>query len=744
MSCLDVSLSSFRFEGDARHLRRDRIGTPEERSEGYDSRYDFSTLFYDVYYDDRVGEIRIVCPTLMNFQSLVEQTCFFIDGEEVDLLGIESLSRGAVLRLPCEIPDPKVLRLKHDDFGGEVPIGRLHLDHFAGKNVLFAISKDNRLEWIEDWLRYYVKVHGANAVLIFDNESSIYEMDALRKAIAGVQGIETAAVVRAWFPFGPGGSGNVNFNSKFLHMTMVELGRQRFLFDARAVLNVDIDEFVYSRSGRSVFDATVDNPEGYLRFNGEWVYPKTPLKGEFPRHLDHGFTRKDGRPKVSRKWSIVPNGPLRDRLWRTHRIKSRKDPVTDEFGFWHFRKISTNWDYARDEPWLDAEMQADQRLQRAMSDVFRDKPEPQMTIGRKLLITAMKNEAPYILEWVAYHRAIGFDDILVYSNDCSDGTVELLDRLQELGVLVHERNVVLRRGPQKSALKAAKSHPLTAGADWIYVADIDEFLNIKIGDGQVDTLIKALPGADVIPVTWKLFSNDKRDRIEDEFVISQFCESELDLEDGGLQNRFVKSLFRVNSDVERFGTHGPVVPSDCLGNFSWVQPDGRVLNETDNLTRPAVKYAYEIAQINHYAVKAVDAYLVKKERGRVNHVNHVMGLKYWKKMCRGGARDQTILRHLDKVRAVVDALLTDHRVKALHHSGVEWHQQRAMDLLEIPEFQALKEDIQALEPVTASKDKIVLENCLDSIRAIWGGMDEKDRTQLIERLERVSQAKLSA
>ena len=33
----------------------------------------------------------------------------------------------------------------------------------------------------------------------------------------------------------------------------------------------------------------------------------------------------------------------------------------------------------------------------------------------------MRNEAPFILEWIAYHRAIGFDDFLIYSNDCSDG-----------------------------------------------------------------------------------------------------------------------------------------------------------------------------------------------------------------------------------------------------------------------------------------------------------------------------------
>ena len=96
----------------------------------------------------------------------------------------------------------------------------------------------------------------------------------------------------------------------------------------------------------------------------------------------------------------------------------------------------------------------------------------------------MKDEGPYVLEWLAYHRAIGFTDFLIYTNDCSDGTDLLLDRLQNNGIVTHVRNKVLKRGPHKSALKYAKDLSLYAGADWVYVCDADEFLNIKIEIGR--------------------------------------------------------------------------------------------------------------------------------------------------------------------------------------------------------------------------------------------------------------------
>ena len=53
----------------------------------------------------------------------------------------------------------------------------------------------------------------------------------------------------------------------------------------------------------------------------------------------------------------------------------------------------------------------------------------------RLVISTMKDEAPYVTEWLAFHRAIGFTDFLIYTNDCGDGTDLLLDRLQHLGLV---------------------------------------------------------------------------------------------------------------------------------------------------------------------------------------------------------------------------------------------------------------------------------------------------------------------
>jgi hypothetical protein len=304
----------------------------------------------------------------------------------------------------------------------------------------------------------------------------------------------------------------------------------------------------------------------------------------------------------------------------------------------------------------------------------------------------MKNEASFILEWIAYHRAIGFTDFLVYTNDCEDGTVEMLERLEALGIVEHAVNKVLRRGPQKSALKAAKSHPKAAKADWILVSDIDEFLVVKVGDGTVRALIDHMPpDTDVIPVTWRLFSHDDRIEYVDLPVIEQFTDAERSLANGGFPDRFVKSLFRRQGDAERFGTHGPKG-----GDHVWRRPDGRLLGPDDNLTRPPGDFAYEVAQINHYAVGSVDSFLVKKDRGRVNHWRQDMGIDYWRRLCRGGEVDVSIHAWLDRTRAEMERLLADPTLRRLHEEGVGWRKKRVSELRADSRFEDMRRQILAL------------------------------------------------
>ncbi|MGI9389334.1 MAG: glycosyltransferase family 2 protein, partial [Boseongicola sp.] len=99
-------------------------------------------------------------------------------------------------------------------------------------------------------------------------------------------------------------------------------------------------------------------------------------------------------------------------------------------------------------------------------------------------VTTMRNEGPFILDWVAYHLAVGITHFLVYTNDCDDPTVEILEALEKRGVVTRIENPIAKgERPPRAALKAAAKHSRVKSADAVVVLDVDEYINVHTGDG---------------------------------------------------------------------------------------------------------------------------------------------------------------------------------------------------------------------------------------------------------------------
>lgn len=326
---------------------------------------------------------------------------------------------------------------------------------------------------------------------------------------------------------------------------------------------------------------------------------------------------------------------------------------------------------------------------------------PQGSTGN-VIVGCMKNEAPYILEWIAYHRAVGFDSFLIYTNDCSDGTVEILNRLQDLGVLHHrDNNAWSGKSPQQHALDAALDEDVIRNAQWIAHIDVDEFVNIRCGNGTLADLFDRVPDATNIAMTWRLFGHNGVRRFEDRFVIEQFdtCAPAYCPKPHTVWG--FKTMFQNIGAYEKISCHRPNKLTEGFeARVKWVNGSGHDMTEAAlrNGWRSSKRtIGYDLIQLNHYALRSAESFLIKRQRGRALHVDRNIGLNYWIRMDWSVHRDITIKRNIPRVRAEYDRLMRDDALRAAHGRAREWHRAKAAELHGMPEFADLYRQALALE-----------------------------------------------
>jgi len=314
---------------------------------------------------------------------------------------------------------------------------------------------------------------------------------------------------------------------------------------------------------------------------------------------------------------------------------------------------------------------------------------------RHLAVLCVRNEGAFLLEWLAHHRAVGFDDFLVFSNDCQDGTDAILDRLEAMGQLTHIRNEgpYHKGGIQFTALKAAAKHKLLRKADWILPLDVDEFVNIHCGDHTLGALHSAIPDATAITLTWRLFGAANQVRFTDAPVLDTFTRAAPAVMYWPWRAAMFKTLYRNDGTYKKPGVHRPKDTDDArLADARWFDGNGAPLPEQFVNRRIFSNFGqdnYGLVQLNHYPLGAMESFVLKADRGRAVHSDDLLGLDYWVERNFNTDEDLSI-QALAPARAAVLATLRDDPVLArLHGAAVAWRSARFETLLQQEPFRAL-------------------------------------------------------
>lgn len=320
-------------------LRRDHFVPEAARDAAYHAAYDRTTLWYDAFWFD--GRVILVTPRLLNLWPVLRGAEIRLDGRPARLRRRTRFSRHEILEIPAR-QRPGRVSVQAEGLSLDTPLSETGYERFAGRNVIVTISKDNPLEWFHDFARYHRLRQGAEAILFMDNGSTAYESAEIAQALQAA-GLD-AMVVEAPYPFGPvPADRRFRHKLEFFKPAMLNIARLRFLARARAVLNADIDELVWSE-GASVFDMAANSRFGFAPFMGRWRNPGRDIDGP-PRHADHVW-EQDNAAIAPVKYAVAPMRPAGRFSWDVHRLEGlplRSPFLRADAGYWHCSCITTGW-----------------------------------------------------------------------------------------------------------------------------------------------------------------------------------------------------------------------------------------------------------------------------------------------------------------------------------------------------------------------------------------------------------------
>ena len=215
------------------------------------SKIDYSTIFFDVFYDAAKNCLVGIGPEMLNLEKHLCPMEIKVGRRSVDFelrhikhltfLKTESLDVQHAVRLDVEFAFrtfSKLLSINADS--GEKVIH--NTDSNTHHLTLTTLQKDNHIIWISDWIVWHHKSHGVNRLVLYDNDSK--SRDALVRMLSQLS-IDMNVVFVDWcFPYGTG-------KPPFIYCQLGSLNhcRMRFSVEGGYCMNLDIDEYLFLSEG---------------------------------------------------------------------------------------------------------------------------------------------------------------------------------------------------------------------------------------------------------------------------------------------------------------------------------------------------------------------------------------------------------------------------------------------------------------------------------------------------------------
>jgi hypothetical protein len=237
---------------------------------------------------------------------------------------------------------------------------------------------------------------------------------------------------------------------------------------------------------------------------------------------------------------------------------------------------------------------------------------PAAAIRPILIIAApVRNEAPYLLEWLAYHRTLGIRTFVLGDNGGDDGTSDLLialDRLRIAMRLEWREQRYFQLSFNRQVLKVARLF-----ADGLFFLDIDEFLH-PTGSEPMPTIVESWLADETVgavALNWAIYGSSGHLSRTPGLVLERFTRR---APQDFTINRHAKSFVRVANCAGP--SESPHAMSLSAGRYvdtrgsdvAWDTGTGF----TNGITRTVI---WDRLRVDHFVLKSREEFERKRARG---------------------------------------------------------------------------------------------------------------------------------
>ena len=207
----------------------------------------------------------------------------------------------------------------------------------------------------------------------------------------------------------------------------------------------------------------------------------------------------------------------------------------------------------------------------------------------------MKNEGPYLKEWLDYHILVGVEKFYLYDNESTDNTTEILKPYIKKGIV--EYNYIEGKSKQYTAyVDILKKH--SWDTKWIALIDLDEFI-VPVQHKTIPEFLSTLPkNCSNLVMTWVLYGSSGHETKPDGLVMENY-------KNHRKKTSGVKSIIN-----PRFVSEIKIHVCTVAGFI--MDENGKKLGRIDQTNNPPT---ISKIRVNHYVTKSREEFEKRVKRG---------------------------------------------------------------------------------------------------------------------------------